>query len=234
MYRGGIDLGGATPANFRCTVPDFYPWGLVADTTTVYLFNLLYAPTSWSDQVNQQVYQIVAIVLQLALDHNVTLSGGAKYSVPSGDFSFDKTLLSTIGAAPLQNLTSYALAAISGADNFNDDSVTIKNVFDVVVSNTRQVTASCEFPVTYSLVSGRFTDTPRIKSELSGLSGTHKTISFLRMLSDGNFSYVSYKWPTRSVERLPPYTPAKLKNPVLVIGNTVRQFPTLESNYPPV
>ena len=35
-------------------------------------------------------------------------------------------------------------------------------------------------------------------------------------------SYNSYNWPVRSVEQLPPYTPAKLKIPVLVIGNTVR------------
>ena len=149
MYRGGIDIGPLTPAGLKCMVPNFYPWGSVADTTTAYIFNLLYAPTSWSDQVNDQVYQLVAAVLQLAQDHNVTLSSSAKYSVPSGDFSIDKTLLSAIGAAPPQNLTSYALAAISGADNFNDDSVVIKDLFDVVVSNTRQVTPSCEFPVAY-------------------------------------------------------------------------------------
>jgi len=155
MYRGGIDIGGVSPGNLKCTVPNFCSWDSAADTTTVYIFNLLYAPTSWSDQVNDQVYQIVAAVLQLAQDHNVTLSGGAKYSVPSGDFSVDKSLLRTIGAAVPQNLTSYALAAISGADNFNDDSVVITNVFDVIVGNTRQVTPSCEFPVTYSFVSIR-------------------------------------------------------------------------------
>jgi hypothetical protein len=41
---------------------------------------------------------------------------------------------------------------------------------------------------------------------------------------------MSYSWPIRSVEQLPPYTPAKLKIPVLVIGNTVRLFfPSTES-----
>ena len=160
MYRGGIDIGSVTPGALKCTVPGFNPWDSVADTTTVYIFNLLYAPTSWSDQVNNDVYQIVAAVLQLAQDHNVTLSGGAKYSVPSGDFSIHKTPLSTIGAAPPQNLTSYALAAISGADNFNDDNVVIKDLFDAVVSNTRQVTASCEFHVAHSLVSVRLLTRP--------------------------------------------------------------------------
>ena len=37
-----------------------------------------------------------------------------------------------------------------------------------------------------------------------------------------SFSYSSYDWPVRSVEQLSPYTPAKLKIPVLIIGNTVR------------
>jgi len=57
-------------------------------------------------------------------------------------------------------------------------------------------------------------------------------MGFLRMLSDNNLSYTSYKWPVRSVERLPPYTSTQLKNPVLVIGNTVRPFPALKLNHP--
>ena len=231
MYRGGIDIGPVTPGDLKCTVSDFYPWGSVVDTITVYIFNLLYAPTSWSDQVNNQVYQIVAAILQLAQDHNVTLSGGAKYNVPSGDFSIDKILLSAIGAAPPQNLTSYALAAISGADNFNDDSVVIKDLFDVIVSNTRQVTASCKFPYLFVCIR-LLIDTPRIKSEPCGLLGTHKMMGFPRICSDNSPSYISYKWPVRSVERLPPYTSTQLKVPVLVIGNTVRPFPAPGLNRP--
>ena len=42
------------------------------------------------------------------------------------------------------------------------------------------------------------------------------------MRSDNSLRYISYKWPARSVERLPPYTAATLKNPVLVIGNPDR------------
>ena len=33
----------------------------------------------------------------------------------------------------------------------------------------------------------------------------------------------TFGWPVRSVERLPPFDLSKLKNPVLVIGNTVRR-----------
>jgi len=32
--------------------------------------------------------------------------------------------------------------------------------------------------------------------------------------------YMGYKWPTRSVERLPPFRHQKLRGQVLVIGNT--------------
>ena len=233
MYREGIDIGALNPSAMKCTVPNFHPRSSIADSTIAYLFNLLYAPTSWSDHVNTEVFQIVTGILQTAVAHNITLSGGAKYNVPSGSgFSFDKTLLGAIGAAPPQNLTSYALAAISGADNFNDDSATIKDLFDAVVSNTRQVTSACKFHVTYSLIPICFTHAPPTKSERSGLLGTHKMMCFLRMRSDNDLSYVSYKWPTRTVERLPPYTSAQLKNPVLVIGNTVRPFPTPEPKHP--
>lgn len=33
--------------------------------------------------------------------------------------------------------------------------------------------------------------------------------------------YMGYKWSTRSVEQLPPFRPQKLRNQVLVMGNTV-------------
>ena len=42
------------------------------------------------------------------------------------------------------------------------------------------------------------------------------------MGSDNSLSYDSYKWPVRSVERLPAFDLKPLKNPVLVIGNSVR------------
>ena len=32
--------------------------------------------------------------------------------------------------------------------------------------------------------------------------------------------HMGYKWPTRSVERLPPFRHQKLRNQILVIGNT--------------
>jgi hypothetical protein len=55
------------------------------------------------------------------------------------------------------------------------------------------------------------------------MSGTCEWRYFLRLRSDNRlFSYSSYGWPVRSVERLPPFSLKQLKHPVLVIGNTVR------------
>lgn len=99
--------------------------------------------------MNTSIYQFVAFVLQASKAHNVTVDGGAKYSVPSGEFAIDE---STFGAflsdvPPSRDLTSYALTAISGADNFNDDETTIGDVFNLIVNNTREVTPTCRFPL---------------------------------------------------------------------------------------
>lgn len=143
----------------------------------VLLFGLLYEPESWSQEVNTDVYSFVALVLQAAQALNITVPGGRKYNVPIGNFT-----ISDIIGTSTPTLASYSSVAISGADDFNDGSVTIKDIFDIIVRNTREVTPT--FGTAWSL------------------------------------GYNSYKWPVRSVERLPPYTPAKLKIPVLVIGNT--------------
>ena len=89
--------------------------------------------------MNGAIYDFVAFVLQASQAHNLTIDGGGKYNVPSKEITIDK---STFGSSP--NLTSYALAAISGADDFNDDNTTIKDVFDIIVNNTREVTSTCE------------------------------------------------------------------------------------------
>jgi hypothetical protein len=102
------------------------------------LFSLMYTPNAWSQEVNGDVYTYAALVLQAAQALNVTIPGGKKYNVPSGNIT-----LNTGDASP-PSLTSYTLTAISGADDFNDGSVTIKDVFDDVVNVTREVTPTCE------------------------------------------------------------------------------------------
>ena len=117
------------------------PQSSAADFTTAYLFTILYLPTTWSGSVNNDIYPLVALILQIAQAHNITIDGGAKYNVPS---TVDKSFLNGIGAAAPANLTSYSTTAISGADTLVDDSVTIKDVFDVIVNITREVTPTCE------------------------------------------------------------------------------------------
>jgi hypothetical protein len=175
----------------------------------------------WSESANGIIYQVVCLILQAAEAHNITVGGGSKYNVPSGNFTTNLPSVPTTS----QNLTSYALAAIAGADNFNDDNVIVRDVFDIIVDVTREVTPTCEFPIVRSCLCVPLTH-PQIKLEPCGLLGTCKRRHFLGAHSDSSpLSYSSYGWPVRSVERLPPFSSKQLKYPVLVIGNTVRTPP---------
>ena len=89
--------------------------------------------------MNDVTYNFVASILQTSQAHNVTIDGGDKYNIPSEEVTIDESIF-----AP-QSLISHALEAISGADNFNDDNTTIREVFDSLVNNTREVTPTCEF-----------------------------------------------------------------------------------------
>jgi len=175
--------------------------------------------------VNAELYQLALFLLRAAQAHNVTIPGGNEYNVPPGVSTIDKTLLSQNGAAPIPGLTSYSVVAISGADDFGDSNTKIKDVFDTIVETTRQITPTCESPIIRSYPSDSLIRPHSSRNYLGAwvcASGRH----FLMIYSDGSlFSYISYGWPVRSVERLPPYSPAKLKIPVLVIGNTVRTIP---------
>jgi hypothetical protein len=99
----------------------------------------LYTPDAWSQGVNGDAYTYAAFVLQTAQAANVIIPGGKNYNVPSGNITFGDT-----GDASPPSLTSYTRIAIAGADDFNDAGVTIKDVFDVIVEITREVTPTCE------------------------------------------------------------------------------------------
>ena len=100
--------------------------------------------------MNGDIYQFVALLLQTAQAHNVTIDGSAKYNVPSVKPAIDKSFLSEADAAPPVTLVSYTSAAIAGADNFNDDDVTIEDVFDTIVNVTREVSPTCELSIILS------------------------------------------------------------------------------------
>ena len=181
--------------------------------------------------MNTDVYQTIAIVLQIAQAHNVTVPGGAKYNVPSGIIPTDPAW-STSGAGPAPNLTSYSTVAITGADDFRDGQTTVKDMFDTFVQITREITPTCMFSTAASYLFVSLTPLSH-KSEPSGLVGTCRRKHFLRNYSDNILlSYTAHGWPTRSVEQLPPYNPQKLRNSILIIGNSVRTFYPLTRNYP--
>ena len=119
---------------------------------------MLYSPASWSEAVNTEIYPAVVAIIQIAQANNFTIGGDARYNVPSGKVDLGKAFLRGASAAAPPPLTSYSITAINGADKFNDDAVVIKDVFDVVVSNTRDITATCTFP-SCSLTATRPPDT---------------------------------------------------------------------------
>jgi len=110
--------------------------------------------------VNSDVYQFAAVVLQTSQAYDITIDGNHKYNVPSGNITIDQPSLDQSGAT---SLTSYAQAAIAGADDFNDDDTTIKDLFDIIVGITREVTPTCKISIIRSY--HPLTEQSRIKSE---------------------------------------------------------------------
>jgi hypothetical protein len=108
LYRDGVEISLA-PGFMKSAISDIPPWSLVTDSITAFLFNVLYSPTAWSERVNSHVYPIVAFILQVSQARNITIDGGSKYNVPSGEFTIDTSFLSGNGAASSQNLTLYCI-----------------------------------------------------------------------------------------------------------------------------
>ena len=95
---------------------------------------------TWSEGLNGFLYEYVALVLQASQAYNVTIPGGRKYNVPSG-----KITIYEAAETFSSNRTSYSQVAIAGADDFDDGNTTIKDVFDIIVENTREITPACTF-----------------------------------------------------------------------------------------
>ena len=95
--------------------------------------------------MNVHVYAFVGLILQASQALNIPIPGGKKYNIPTGNVT-----LGSDDASPAPSLVSYSQTAIAGADDFVDSGVTIKDVFDVIVSNTRDVTPTCRFSVATS------------------------------------------------------------------------------------
>ena len=99
--------------------------------------------------MNGFLYEFVGLVLQASQAYNLPVPGGRKYNVPS-----EKITIEVITATFYPN---YTQAAIAGADDFSDDNATIKDVFDIIVETTREVTPTCKHLLFAHLRSSRFT-----------------------------------------------------------------------------
>lgn len=113
----------------------------------------------------------MAFALQAAQTLNIPIPGGRKYNVPTVNITISSE-------EPPTSPSSYSQMAIAGADDFVDGDVTIKDVFDVIVSNTRELTPACKFSLVRSRLAVRFADSPPIKSEPYGHLGTCKVNHF--------------------------------------------------------
>lgn len=112
------------------------------------MYTVLYSPETWSQYVNADIYQFVALVLQAAQAHDITIDGGHNYNVPSGNITIAQPFMGLSNAPP--TLTDYTSVAIGGSDDFNDTNVRIEELFDVIVENTRELTPTCKFPIVRS------------------------------------------------------------------------------------
>ena len=92
--------------------------------------------------MNGGFYPAAVYILQLARAHNVIVPGGRRYNVPSGNTT---NPISPDDVSP-PGLSSYSYAAISGADDFGDSKTTIRDIFDLIVEITREVSPTCAFP----------------------------------------------------------------------------------------
>jgi len=98
----------------------------------------------WSAFANETLYPFIAGIFQFAQAHNVSLSDDKSvvYHLPSQAIEFDPSLM--WDGPPPGSLRSFAFDAIIGADSRDDEGVTMKDVFDVIVNTTQNITPSCE------------------------------------------------------------------------------------------
>lgn len=155
---------------------------------TLFVFSTMYWPVIWPIIANEVLYPLI---------HNIHLSAGEAgitTGVPAlnllgeevqvNEKLFDKLLQ--------QPPLSHSTTAIYAADSWESDNSTTKDVYDMVVKTSREVSpmfGAMWFPI----------------------------------------GYLGYEWPTRSVERLPPFRPQKLRGQVLVIGNTADPITPIRS-----
>jgi pimeloyl-ACP methyl ester carboxylesterase len=104
------------------------------------IFGLLHTPTAWAEHCNGDVYDLIRDIHKIARANNVTLEGGPVINIPPETSNTGRSLLRRISGRAPGALVSYSSAAIAGADNFNDASATVSNVFDMIVENTRDIT----------------------------------------------------------------------------------------------
>ncbi|KAF9645676.1 alpha/beta-hydrolase [Thelephora ganbajun] len=141
------------------------------------IFYTLYWPGIWSLITNQVIYPLIHNIHRSARAANIT-TGVTNLS--KEEVQVNRKLLEKVLQQPPQ---SHSTTAIYAADSWASDNSTTKDVYDMIVKTSREV------------------------SPMFGPIWTP-------------IGYMGYKWSTRSVEQLPPFRRQKLRNQILVMGNT--------------
>lgn len=139
----------------------------------------LYWPGIWSSMVKDVFYPLIYNIHKSAEAAGI-ITGATIPNLLDEDVQINAKLLNKVLRQPP---LSHSTTAIYAADSHASDNSTTKDVYDMVIKTSREVShmfGPLWFPI----------------------------------------GYMGYKWPTRSVEPLPPFRPQKLRGQVLVIGNT--------------
>jgi len=146
---------------------------------TVLTFATLYWPGVWGYVINKILYPLIHNIHRSARMAGIT-TGVVVSNIRDEEVQVDWKLLNKLLQQPP---LSHSTTAIYAADSWASDNSTTKDVYDMIVKVSREVSpmfGPMWFPI----------------------------------------GYMGYKWPARSVERLPPFRHQKLRNQILVIGNT--------------
>lgn len=104
------------------------------------MFVTLYAPGAWGPIANEILYPLIHNIQRSAKSANATTSGLIAANLADEDIHVNENLLQKILRQPPQ---SYSTTAIYAADSWASDNSTTRDVYDMIVKTSREVSPMC-------------------------------------------------------------------------------------------